>query len=192
MNEELLISQLKEGSIAAFNLLIDEFKVSVYNTALGMVQNVEDAEDVSQEVFAEIFQSIKNFKGEAKLSTWIYRIAVTKSLEHLRRKNRKKRFAFVQSLFGNEGVTPIKDIPNFNHAGAQLENKERSKVLFAAIEKLPENQKTAFILHKVEGVSYQEIAEIMKTSLSSVESLQFRAKQNLQKLLQEYYDKNEK
>ena len=192
MNEELLIAQLKEGSTHAFGIVVEEFKGVVYNTSLGIVQNQEDAEDISQEVFAEVYQSIKNFKGESKLSTWIYRIAISKSLEHLRRKNRKKRFAFVQSLFGAEGVTPIRDIPHFHHPGVQLENKERTAILFSAIDKLPENQKTAFILHKMEGVSYQEIAEVMKTSLSSVESLQFRAKQNLQKLLREYYEKNEK
>ena len=183
MNDQLLIAQLKEGSTHAFGIVVEEFKGVVYNTSLGIVQNQEDAEDISQEVFAEVYQSIKNFKGESKLSTWIYRIAISKSLEHLRRKNRKKRFAFVQSLFGTESVTPINEVPHFYHPGVQLENKERAAVLFEAIEQLPANQKAAFILHKIEGVSYNEIAEVMKISLSSVESLQFRAKQNLQKLL---------
>lgn len=154
------------------------------------MQHQHDAEDVTQEVFAEIFQSILQFKGEAKLSTWIYRIAVSKSLEFLRKKNRKKRFGFMQGLFGNDDLSPIKHVSDFYHPGVQLENKERAKILFAAIDKLPENQKTAFVLSKMEDLSYDEIAEIMKTSLSSVESLMFRAKQNLQKLLGDYYREN--
>ena len=79
---------------------------------------------------------------------------------------------------------------DFNHPGVLLENKERAKTLFAAIEKLPENQRVAFTLHKIEGLSYQEITAIMETSLSSVESLMFRAKKNLQKTLGGFYKKN--
>ena len=156
------------------------------------MQNVEDAEDITQEVFVEVFQSVKNFKGESKLSTWIYRIAVSKSLEFLRWKNRKKRFGFMQSLLYNNLTETILEIPNFFHPGIQLENKERAAILFAAINKLPENQKTAFILHKIEGLSYAEVADVMHATVSSVESLLFRAKQSLQKLLGDYYEKNEK
>lgn len=70
-----------------------------------------------------------------------------------------------------------------------MENKERAAILFAAINKLPKNQKTAFILHKIEGLSYAEVADVMQATVSSVESLLFRAKQSLQKLLGDYYEK---
>jgi RNA polymerase sigma factor (sigma-70 family) len=192
LDEEHFISELKEGKSSAFKELIETFKDKVFNTCISILQNNEDAEDLTQEVFVEIFESIHQFKGESKLSTWIYRIAVVKSLEFLRMKKRKKRFAFVQSLFGNESNVPDYDHPHFNHPGVQLENKERASILFAAIDKLPENQKTAFILHKIDDLSYKEIAEIMDITLSSVESLMFRAKQNLKKLLADYYDKNER
>ncbi len=192
MNEENLISLLKRQDQTAFKELVQQFSRRVYNTSLGILQNEEDAEDISQEVFIEVFQSIHQFKGESKLSTWIYRIAVTKSIEFIRRKNRKKRFAFVQSLFGMESELPSKDHVHFYHPGVQLENKERAAVLFRAIDQLPENQKTAFTLHKLENLSYAEITEVMHVSLSSVESLMFRAKKNLQKLLSDYYEENEK
>ncbi len=192
MNEENLIDLLKEKNQAAFKELLNLFGGRVYNTSLGILQNAEDAEDVSQEVFIEVFQSIHQFKGEAKLATWIYRIAVTKSLEFLRSKKRKKRFAFVQSLFGMESVLPSKDHAHFYHPGVQLENKERSAILFKAIDQLPEKQKIAFVLAKIENLSYEEITDVMKISLPSVESLMFRAKQNLQKLLSKYYEENEK
>ena len=152
----------------------------VYNTSLNIVQSVEDAEDVAQEVFVQVYESINQFKGDSKFSTWLYRIAVTKSLDHLRKKKRKKRFAFLQSLFGvNE--EEVRHTPDFNHPGVGLENKEKAAVLFQAIDKLPDNQKTAFTLHKLEGLSYQEVAEVMETTVSSVESLMHRAKGNLKK-----------
>ena len=163
----------------------------VYNTALGILQNTFDAEDLAQEVFVQVFHSVKNFKGDCKLSTWLYRITVTKSLDFLRAKKRKKRFAFVQSLFGSENNEPLAEQATFVHPGVQLENKERAAILFKAIDKLPENQKIAFTLSKVEGLSYQEIADVMQLSVSSIESLLFRAKNNLQKYLGDYY-KNEK
>jgi len=191
LNEQQRIEELKTGNEATFRVLVEEFQKRVYNTCIGLIQNMEDAEDVTQEVFISVYQSIHQFKGDAKLSTWIYRIAVTKSLEFIRAKNRKKRFAFVQSLFGNEGEIKI-DPAHFQHPGVQLENKERAAVLFAAIDQLAQNQKTAFVLHKLEDLSYNEIAEVMNTSVSSVESLMFRAKQNLQKKLGNYYEKNEK
>ena len=98
----------------------------------------------------------------------------------------------MQSFFSDESVEPINEVPNHFHPGVQLENKERAAILFAAIDKLPDNQKAAFVLHKMEDLSYAEIAEVISVSVSSVESLMFRAKQNLQKLLRDYYEKNEK
>lgn len=186
LNDLELIERLKTGDQQAFRAIVDSWKDMVYNTSLGIVQNAEDAEDVTQEVFVQVYESVNQFKGDSKFSTWLYRIAVTKSLDHLRKKKRKKRFAFVQSLFGyNE--EEVNHQPDFQHPGVTMENKENAAVLFRAIEKLPDNQKTAFTLHKLEGLSYQEIAEIMETTVSSVESLMHRAKGNLKKYLTDYY-----
>ncbi|MCD6068768.1 MAG: polymerase subunit sigma-70 [Bacteroidetes bacterium] len=154
-----------------------------------MLQHTEDAEDITQEVFTEVFHSVKNFKGESKLSTWVYRITITKCLDFQRKKNRKKRFGFMQNLFGEESNEPLRDIPHFYHPGVQLENKERAAILWLAIDRLPERQRTAFILSKTEDLSYTEIAGVMDISLASVESLLVRAKQNLQGHLREYYKK---
>ena len=158
----------------------------VYNTALGIVQNPEDADDITQEVFVQVYHSISSFKGESKLSTWLYRITLSKALDHVKKGKRKKRFAFVQSLLGareEETVHPVE----FDHPGIQLEKKERAAELFRAMKELPENQRIAFSLHKLEGLSYREITEIMDTSLFAVESLMGRAKNNLKKYLEKYY-----
>jgi RNA polymerase sigma-70 factor (ECF subfamily) len=169
---------------------VEDFKDRVYNSCIGILQNAQDAEDITQEVFVEVYRSVETFKGESKLSTWIYRIAITKSLDHLRSKKRKKRFGFMTSLFGTEGNEPRYDPADFVHPGVLLENQEKAAYLFKAIDQLPENQKVAFTLCKIEGQSYQEIAEIMQMSVSSVESLMFRAKQNLKKLLSDFYNEN--
>lgn len=172
-----------------FKSIVETWQDMVYNTVLGLLQNTEDAEDVSQEVFIQVYQSLNTFKGESKISTWIYKIAVSKSLDHLRRKKRKKRFAFIQSLFGKNDELII-DPPDFFHPGVALENKENAAILFRAIAALPQNQNTAFVLNKVEGLSYREISEVMNTSESAVDSLLHRAKTNLKKSLEEYYKQN--
>lgn len=189
LSEQLLIERLKQGEESAFREIVETRQSLVYNTVLGLLQNAEDAEDVTQEVFIKVFESIRQFKGESAFSTWLYRIAVTSALEFLRKKKRKKRFAFVSSLFGDNNQ-PRHDPPDFVHPGIQLDNRENAKLLFMTIKKLPENQRVAFSLHKVEGLSYQEVAEVMETTVAAVESLIHRARQNLKKMLADYYNQN--
>ena len=184
-----LIKKLQEGNQMGFTALMDLYQNMVYNTALGIVQNEEDADDITQEVFEQVYISIGSFKGQSKLSTWLYKITITKSLDHIKKKKRKKRFGIVKSLFGDLEVEKYSPV-EFNHPGVQLEQKERASELFAALKQLPDKQKIAFILHKVEGQSYQEIAEIMNKSLNAVEALMSRAKANLKILLHNYYYKN--
>lgn len=183
MNEIELIQGLRNSDETAFKYLVDTYQDRVYNTAIGIVQNAEDAEDVAQEVFIQVYRSIHSFKGESKITTWLYRIATTRALDLLRSRKSKKRFGLLQRLFG-DGNEPVYEIPDFNHPGVALDRKENAAKLFKAISRLPENQKTAFTLHKLEDLSYQEISEVMKTSLPAVESLMHRAKQNLKKMLE--------
>ncbi|AEW01258.1 RNA polymerase subunit sigma-70 [Niastella koreensis] len=189
MNELELIQQLRAGDEGAFKSLVANYQDLVYNTALGIVQNSEDAEDVAQEVFIQVYRSIDQFKGDARLSTWIYRITTTKALDHIRSRKRKKRFAFITSLFGPNDEL-VHEPVDFQHPGVTLDRKEQAALLFRMIEQLPENQKVAFTLHKTEELSYQEIADVMQLSVSAVESLLFRARQNLRKLLEKYYQQN--
>lgn len=193
MQPEFEIAKLKDGDEASFRQLAEHYKNRVYNTCLGFVKNREDAEDLAQEVFVEVFESIRHFREQAMITSWIYRIAVNKSLEFLRKKKSKKRWAFIQSIFGGEeGEQSIERADESFHPGIAVENRERASILFQAIDKLPENQRVAFTLHKVEDLSYQEVSKVMETSIATVESLMFRAKKNLQKQLHEYYEKHEK
>ncbi len=180
MTEQELIYGLRNGEELAFKELVNRFQHKVFNTSLGLLQHHTDAEDIAQEVFIQVYRSINNFKEEASLATWIYRITVTKCFDNLRSKKRKKRFGFISSLFGEDN-TPVVDTADFNHPGVQLDKKEDAKILFKLIAELPEMQQTAFILNKVEELSYREIAVILNTTEPAVDSLLQRAKQNLRK-----------
>jgi RNA polymerase sigma-70 factor (ECF subfamily) len=186
LNESAVIQSLKEGDEKAFEELVKAFGDRIYNTALGFVQNEHDAEEVTQDVFVKVHQNISGFKGESKLGTWLYRITVTQSIDFLRKKKRQKRVSFLTSIFGKQEVGE----PDFHHPGVAAEQKENASVLFFAIRQLPELQQTAFLLQKMEGLSQQEVAEVMNTTESSVESLLHRAKTNLRKLLGDYYQKH--
>jgi RNA polymerase sigma-70 factor (ECF subfamily) len=150
------------------------------------VKNSDDADDLTQEVFIEVYHSIYKFREESKLSTWIYRIAVNKSLEYLRKMKRKTRFGFLFGIGDMDQQAQPGEV-DFNHPGILAENREKAAILFQAIEKLPENQRIAFTLHKLEDLQYEQIAEVMQKSISSVESLMHRAKINLKKELYSYY-----
>ena len=179
-----LIERLKRGEESAFRSLVEQYQDLVYNTALGIVQNESDAEDVAQEVFIQVYRSIGTFKSEAKLSTWIYRITTTRALDLLRARKSKKRFGLLKRLWETEEESPVENISDFNHPGVSLERKEEAAQLITAIAQLPENQKVAFVLHKLEGLSYLEIAEVMGNTLPAVESLMHRARLNLRKILE--------
>ena len=183
MNEVELIQGLRNGEEVAFKFLVNNYQDRVFNTAIGIVQNAEDAEDVAQEVFIQVFRSVQSFKAESKLSTWIYRITTTRALDHLRSRKSKKRFGFLQRLFG-EGNEPIYELPDFHHPGVTLDRKENAALLFKAIDKLPEKQKIAFTLNKLEDLSYVEVSDVMQVSVPAVESLMHRAKQNLREMLE--------
>jgi RNA polymerase sigma-70 factor (ECF subfamily) len=191
MSEIPWLIKLREGDEKSFRELVNLYHDRVFNTALGLLQHTENAEDVTQEVFMEVFRSVVRFKGESGISTWIYRITVQKALEHIRSSRRKKRSGILFSFFGKEDQLKVTAELPFYHPGIRLENKERAAILFRAIAALPLNQQTAFTLHKVEGLSHSEIAAIMETTVSSVESLMFRARQNLRAILSDYYEKNE-
>lgn len=189
MNQTELVVQLQQGDEAAFRKLVDEYQGMVYNTALGIVQNEDDADDITQEAFIQVFRSVSSFKGDSKFSTWLYRITIGKALDHEKKKKRKKRFGFVQRLFNGQEEVDM-HVAEFDHPGVKMERKEKANELFNALKQIPDKQRTAFTLHKLEGQSYQEVAEIMNITLYAVESLMGRAKVNLKKELKDYYGKN--
>ena len=187
MHDLDILNDLRNGRESAFRSLVERYQGLVLNCVFRFVREKETAQDLTQEVFLEVYRSLPTFRGEAQLSTWIYRIAVARSLNHLKAMKRKKRFAFVTSLFG-DGPDHVEVAAGASEdPGSVLENKERARVLDAALNTLPESQRVAFTLSKVEGMSYQEIALVLNVSVSSVESLIHRARVRLRSELMEYY-----
>jgi len=180
--DTLVSNEIKEDSQLSFTEIVDLYQVKVRGICIGFLKNSEEAEDVSQEVFIEIYRSLKNFKGECALSTWIFRIATSKSIDQIRKKNRKKRFA----LF-NRNIEPD-ETEYQNGTEYDAERNERINALYKTMAMLPENQKIALTLSKIEGFSYKEISQIMKTTPKAVESLISRGKENMRKKLEYHYN----
>jgi RNA polymerase sigma-70 factor (ECF subfamily) len=190
VSEKERIEELKNNNRLVFNQFVDEFRPVVIRTCYSFLRNNDDALDVAQEVFLEVYNSIHHFRGDAKLSTWVFRIAVNCSLDALRKRNRKKRFADIVQIFGKEDYSVVCNLSDYSTPLHVVENTERQKALDAALNKLPETQRIAFTLSNMEDLSYQQIADITGTSLSSVESVIHRARENLRKHLKNYYTKN--
>jgi len=189
LEEKELIHELQNRNRKAFGVLIDEFQQKVFHSCLSFVPNKEDAEDITQEVFLEVYKSINGFKADSKLSTWIYKITTNKCLEFIRRKNTQKRFGYKQNIDNSEmAIDQQNYFTEFNHPGVVLENKEKAQLLYRTINTLPESQRIVFTLVKIDGKSYQEAVDITGKSLSSVESIMFRAKKSLREKLQHFYN----
>ena len=165
-----------------FKELFDNYKSLVFNVALQYVQNKEDAEEITQDVFVKIHEKLNFFQNQSSLKTWIYRIAINQSLDFLKAQKSLKRWSFFSALSLNNENTKI-EVPHFNHPGVELEQKEALEFISKAINQLPENQKTVLILLKIEQNSQAQTAEIMDLSTKAVESLFNRAKKNLEILL---------
>ncbi len=164
--------------------IYNQYKLLVYNVALNYLQNIEDAEEITQDVFVQVFQSMDKFKAQSSIKTWIYRITINKCLDYIKYKNSKKRFF----IFGRKSDSGLQNVSNFEHPGIAMEQKEDAKLLFEVINELTENQKTAFLLSKLDMLSNPEIAEIMNLSISAIESLLFRAKSTLKDKLSRKFE----
>ncbi|MEO6583147.1 MAG: RNA polymerase sigma factor [Ferruginibacter sp.] len=187
MDQLEIIEKLKRGDAGVFKQVVEQWQEKVFNTAINIVQNEADAEDITQEVFVTLYQRKETFRGDALLSTWLYRVTINKALDHEKKQNRKKRGGGLRSFFvSEEWQEPV----HFEHPGALVENKEKAKALFIALKKIPDAQRIAFIMHKMEGKSFEEIAAITENTRMAVESLMARAKVNLRNVLKSWYEIN--
>ena len=181
MSEKDLISGLQNKDFKTFEKIVQEYQSLVVNLCKNMTGNKEDAEDLAQEIFIKVWEKAEKFRGDSSLKTWIYRIAINSSLNYTRKQNFKTFFQSIESVFdlGSREKDPSQ----------ALEGAEKINMVSQAIRQLPENQRIALTLRTYKDHSYAEIGEIMDISISSVESLIFRAKRNLKKKLATYYFK---
>jgi RNA polymerase sigma factor (sigma-70 family) len=184
--EKELIASLKQGEASAFKVLVENYQDRVYYSVLNILHNATEAEDTAQETFIQVYESISGFKEESSLATWIYRIAIRKALEKIRKqKNRQRLHSIVPWWMPSEEKSV--DAAYLN-PGINNENKEKATLIFKAISELPHNQRVAFTLIRVQGMKHEEVSEIMQLSIKAVESLLSRAKENLKNKLKHYYN----
>jgi RNA polymerase sigma factor (sigma-70 family) len=185
LTEKELIIRLKQGDEPAFRWLVEQHRNRVYYSVLNLLQDPDEAEDATQETFIQVYESIYSFKEESLLSTWIYRIAIRKALERIRRKKTRQRLHAVLPWWMPDEKKS--EEARYLNPGIKAEDKEKANALFMAIEALPDKQKIAFTLVKVQGMSYDEVCGIMGLGVKAVESLISRAKENLKKKLDQHY-----
>jgi RNA polymerase sigma-70 factor (ECF subfamily) len=184
LNDQELIRKITAGDEAAFKHLVDLYHTAVIGTCYRILGNREDAEDVAQEAFVQVHRKVSSFRGDSKLSTWLYRVAVNLSLNQLRKKKWNSYFGILTlSERRVEEAAGAVEAPAPSRPDRAFEADERARLLSEALAALPEKQRAAIVLHKSEGLSHEEVAQVLGVSISSVESLIHRARRKLQKKL---------
>ena len=184
LDDEELICRISKKDTEAFEHFVHRHQSMVLNICYGLLGDYQQAEEAAQDVFVQIFRKAQFFRHESKVSTWIYRIAVNRSLNILRR---NKRIRWMKNVgFSQLDKYPQEKIPLESKQNGPMElfeRKEFRQILQKAVDRLPEKQKTAFILNQFGGFSAGEISEILEVSINNVEIRIHRAKKKLQSIL---------
>ena len=185
-----LVKQAKEGDRRAFGRLVETYQRRVYTLAYGILRNREDAWDAAQEAFVKAYKSLEKFEGTASFYTWIYRITYNVSIDHLRSRSRKE----VSDLPEQRLVDAALRDAGHSHKGdpdKETHRRELKEVLSKAMAKLSEKHRAIIVLREIEGLSYEEMAEVLDVSKGTVMSRLFHARKNLQTLMQPYVESGE-
>lgn len=192
MTDIEIINIILHGNQDKFRMLVEKYQSMVFRTCMGFLHDKDDADDLTQEVFIQIYQSLNSFKGDAAFSTWVYRITINASLNMVHKNSRTPILNRIGSLF-DSGKEKEKFPPAYYNEDPEsiLIRHEKSKWIQDALDSLSENQRTAIVLSKYDDLSQKEIAEIMKTTEGAVEALIQRAKANLKVKLSSAYKKSD-
>ena len=189
VSDAVLIKKSQEGDYTAFEILVQRHEKKIYNLAYRMMGNQEDASDILQETFLQAFRKLATFKGESEFSTWLYRIAVNLCLMKKRKGKRIKTVSLdIPVLTQKEDGLKREIYDDWSESPlATLENKELKKVLSAAIDSLPAEYRTVFLLRNLDGLSNEATAKILKISVPAVKSRLHRARLFLRDKLSQYF-----
>jgi len=181
-----LVNRARRGDLKAYDELVRRYQERIYATIYHMTANHEDANDLAQESFVKAFQALKSFKGGSSFYTWLYRIAVNKTINFLKQRKNRQHMSLNDIDFNAEHdpdlIALISDKTPRREAGlTELQEK-----LNAALLKLSESHRLAVVLHDVQGLSHEEIAKVMHCNIGTVRSRLFYARQQLQALLADY------
>lgn len=174
-----LVQLFQNGDESAFNHLVLRYQERVYWVARRFVNDHDGADDVAQEVFCKVYESLKEFRGESSLYTWLYRITANIALNSLRR-HKVRDFFRIDEMFEVEDTQAVSP-------DEELERQEQRKLIEEAIARLPEKQKSVFILRYYEELPYEEIAKILKTSIGGLKANYFHAVRKIQEYVRRAY-----
>ena len=182
-----LVRRIQEGDVAAFDILTVKYRNRIYGVVYNLTSNREDAADLTQDAFIKAFQSIQRFRGQSSFFTWIYRIAINSTLSHLR-KNRVRSFFSLERVNTDEPVSRELIAALTDKTGADRDTyvRELQEKLNEAMQQLSIKHRTVITLFEIDGLSHQEIADVMNCSVGTVRSRLHYAKQLLQAELQNY------
>jgi RNA polymerase sigma factor (sigma-70 family) len=182
-----VVRQVQGGDVAAFDRLIAKYRERVFGIVYNMTSNREDAADLTQDAFIKAFQSIQRFSGQSSFFTWLYRIAINSTLSHLR-KSRMRSFFSLETINTDEPVSReiVAALTDKTGVDRDAYVRELQEKLNDAMQKLSIKHRTVVTLFEIDGLSHQEIAEVMDCSVGTVRSRLHYAKQLLQSELQPY------
>ncbi|HHT85405.1 MAG: RNA polymerase sigma factor [Bacillota bacterium] len=184
-NEQAIVKRASKGDLSAFEVLVKAYETKLYNVAFRMVSDSEDAMDIVQEVFLKAYQALPNFRGDSKFSTWIYRICMNASLDHLRRRKKAQVYSLDAPVEFSDSEAQRQVEDPVDNTEDLVEARFLGEKILAILNDLEPHYRAVVILCDVQGYSYQEIAEILDTSLGTVKSRIHRARNILRKLMDE-------
>lgn len=187
VNDKELILRLQRGDEWAFQLLVRRFRKKIFSIAFGITLDAEESQDIMQEVFLQVYRTIGDFRGDASLSTWLHRITVNRSLNWKRRWARQFKWLHlsIDSTEGQPAAEPESDLPS---AEMRLANVQTRRQIDNALKMLPDQARTVFVLRELEGLSYEEIADVAGIKLGTVRSRLFHARKRLREILQPWVE----
>ncbi len=183
-HERLLIERAQSGDVESFEKLIRTHQTYAYNIAYRMMGNEEDAKDASQEALIKVFKSLKGYNGDSAFTTWLYRI-VMNTCKDLLRKRKPNEVSIDRGFDTGEESPGIEIEDNSSDPVTKYEEKEVRVTIASAIEQLPENFRSVVVLREIQGMSYDEIAEIEDIPVGTVRSRINRGRRILRELLKD-------
>lgn len=187
---KILVSLAKRGDMQAFEHLVLAHEKMVYNIALRMFGNSEDAKDISQEVFLKVYRNMRNFDERAAFSTWIYRITVNSCIDEMRRRKGKTNVSLEQEMQNEEGAWALQVADERETPEQALLRQEKQRELLQAMEQLSPEHKAVVTLRDIRGLSYEEIADVLEMPLGTVKSRICRARSQLKEEILKSRERN--
>ncbi len=186
VEEAALVQRARHGDLEAYDELVRRYQERIYGTIYHMTSNHEDANDLAQESFIKAFQALKSFKGGSSFYTWLYRIAVNKTINFLKQRKNRIHMSLNDLDFNTEHDPDLVALISEKTPHREVNLAELQEKLNEAMLKLSEPHRLVVVLHDVQGMAHDEIAKVMDCNIGTVRSRLFYARQQLQALLSDY------